>query len=230
MQLPNELRTLHEIQSTGRTNRAEAFSMCRQLAVGLRRLLDPYCEVVVHDFSDLEHSIVCLEGNITGRAIGGAATDLLLEKATLGETSEDLHGYLTSLSGGRVMKSSTIFLRDADDYAYGAFCVNFEITPFLRFQKLLSSFVATEDRNGVNELLTDNLVTTLQAIVAETLNEMGDSPSLMSREDKIELIHRLENKGVFRVKKAVPILADLLGLSRATLYNYLREARVDRDL
>jgi predicted transcriptional regulator YheO len=229
MQSPNALTTIDEIQSIGLTNRAEAFSILGQLAVGLRRLFDPYCEVVVHDFTDLEHSIVCLEGNITGRSIGGAATDLLLEKASSGETSEDLHGYLTSLSGGRVMKSSTIFLRDADDCAYGAFCVNFEITPFLRFQKLLSSFVETEDRTGVNELLTDNLVTTIQAVVAETLNEMGDSPSLISREDKIELILRLQNKGVFRVKKAVPILADLLGLSRATLYNYLREARVDRE-
>src|SRR5579859_6106344 len=113
MQSPNALTTIDEIQSIGLTNRAEAFSILSQLAVGLRRLFDPYCEVVVHDFTDLEHSIVCLEGNITGRSIGGAATDLLLEKASSGETSEDLHGYLTSLSGGRVMKSSTIFLRDA---------------------------------------------------------------------------------------------------------------------
>jgi predicted transcriptional regulator YheO len=202
--------------------------MMSQLARGMRILFDPFCEVVVHDFADLEHSIVCLEGNITGRSIGGAATDLLFEKATVGDTDEDLHGYLTSLSGGRVMKSSTIFLRDSHGKAYGAFCVNFEITAFFRFQKLLSSFVATEDRGGVSELLTDNLHTTLQAMVAETLHEMGDTPSLLTREDKIELIQRLHGKGAFQVKKAVPIMADLLGLSRATLYNYLREARIDR--
>ncbi len=47
----------------------------------------------------------------------------------------------------------------------------------------------------------------------------------MSREDKIDLIARLDEKGVFQVKKAVPILADQLSLSRATVYNYLSEAR-----
>ncbi len=202
--------------------------LLRQLAEGLRRLFDPLCEVVIHEFSDLEHSIVCLEGNITGRAIGGAATDLLLEKFESGDTDQDLHCYLTSLPGGRVMKSSTIFLRDDDGRAYGAFCVNFDITSFLRFEKMLNGFVATEDRNGVSEMLTDNLHLTLQEMVAETLHEMGDSPSLMSREDKVALIQRLHKKGIFQVKKAVPILADLLGLSRATLYNYLREARVER--
>jgi predicted transcriptional regulator YheO len=41
---------------------------------------------------------------------------------------------------------------------------------------------------------------------------------------------RLSEKGVFQVKKAVPIIADMLGLSRATVYNYLREAGEDRDL
>jgi predicted transcriptional regulator YheO len=47
----------------------------------------------------------------------------------------------------------------------------------------------------------------------------------MGREEKIELIGRLAEKGVFQVKKSVSILADQLGLSRATVYNYLREAR-----
>jgi len=213
--------------ATVETDRATLFAALHQLAVALRNLLAPLCEVVIHDFADLEHSIVCLEGNITGRAVNGAATDLLLSKVKSGDTVEDLHDYLTSLPGGRVMKSSTIFLRDETGKAYGAFCVNFEITGFMAFQHTLDAFTATDERTGVTEMLTDDIQTTIQSLVAETLLEMGDSASMMSRDDKIELVQRLQGKGIFQVKKAVPVLADLLGLSRATLYNYLRESRVD---
>jgi predicted transcriptional regulator YheO len=62
-------------------------------------------------------------------------------------------------------------------------------------------------------------------MIAETMYELDKQTPLMTREDKVELIGRLDAKGAFQVKKAVPLLADQLGLSRATLYNYLSEAR-----
>ena len=51
----------------------------------------------------------------------------------------------------------------------------------------------------------------------------------MSREEKVSLVGRLADKGIFQVKKAVPVVADQLGLSRATVYNYLRDARNGRE-
>ena len=47
----------------------------------------------------------------------------------------------------------------------------------------------------------------------------------MSKEDKIDLVARLDEKGAFQVKRAVPLIEEELGLSRSTIYNYLTEAR-----
>lgn len=210
-------------------DKAAVFQVLKRVAVALHRLFDPFCEVVIHDFADFEHSIIALEGNITGRAIGGAATDLLLAKASQGETDEDLYNYLTSLAGGRLMKSCTVFLRDQDGKAYGAFCVNFDISAFVNMRKLLGSFVLTEEKGDVIETFSDDIEETVQSLLTETLYALGQSLPLMNREEKVELIGRLADKGVFQVKKAVPILADQLGLSRATVYNYLRDARSERD-
>ena len=204
------------------------FQLLRPLAVGIQRLFDPFCEVVIHDFADFEHSIIHIEGNVSNRSIGGAATDLLLMRAKHGDTDEDLFNYLTSLPNGRLMKSSTIFLRDDVGQAYGAFCINFDISAFAGFRELLGDFVTTEDRNDVSEMLSDNIHHTIQSIIAEVVYEKGDESPIMTREGKVDLIARLADKGVFQVKKAVPILADQLGLSRATVYNYLREARNER--
>lgn len=183
------------------------------------------CEAVVHDFHDLEHSIIHIEGNVTNRAIGGAATDLLLEKVRQGDTQHDLYAYTTSLPGGRVMKSSTIFLRDGAGCAIGALCINLDVTDFIASRNALNAFVSTDTATErATETLSDNIFDTVQSAVAETLYDTGRSLHTLTREEKIDLMNRLEGKGLFQVKKAVPIVADMLGLSRATVYNYLREA------
>lgn len=204
-----------------------AFVVARQLATALHKLLGPMCEVVVHDFADLEHSIIHIAGDVTHRTVGGPATDLILEKVCKGETQEDLYGYATSLPGGRMMKSSTIFLRDEHGRAIGALCVNLDVTDFVTARNALNAFVAARDNEHAAETFSDNIFDTVQSVVAETLYETGRTLVGMSREDKIELMSQLESKGLFQVKKAVPIVADMLGLSRATVYNYLRESRAN---
>ena len=69
--------------------------------MGIAKLFTPYCEVVIHDFSDLERSIIHIDGNISGRKVGGGATDLLLTQARNGDTVRDFHNYQTSLPNGR---------------------------------------------------------------------------------------------------------------------------------
>jgi predicted transcriptional regulator YheO len=211
------------------TERGETFTLLKQLSVALNQLLSPLCEVVIHDLADPEHSIVHIDGGVSHRSIGGAATNLLLTRITDGQTDEDLYNYLTTLPGGRLMKSSTIFLRDETGAAYGAFCVNFEISSFASLQRTLSEFLDTETPEPIAELLSDDIHKTIQTIIAETVFELEQEMPLISRDDKVNLISRLDAKGVFRVKKAVPIIADQLGMSRATVYNYLTEARSDNS-
>lgn len=201
------------------------FALFKRLAVALCKLFNSQCEVVIHDFTDFEHSIIHIEGNISNRSVGGAATDLLLTHARNGATDEDLYSYLTSLPGGGWMKSSTIFLRDEAGKAYGAFCINFDISGLMSFRNFLNSLIATEEQDSVTELLSDDIASTIGAIITDAIYELDKELPILNREDKIDLIAQLDAKGVFQVKKAVPLVADQLGLSRATVYNYLSHAR-----
>ncbi|MEO0564578.1 MAG: helix-turn-helix transcriptional regulator, partial [Chloroflexota bacterium] len=182
----------------------------RQIAVGLQKLFGASCEVVIHDFNDLERSIVHIEGNVTGRSVGGAATDLLLACVRNENTARDMYNYRTQLTNGRSMRSCTMFLRDEDGHAYGAFCINFDVTAFTHFHRYLENFVLP-DMVDVNETFSDNVQGTVHTILLETVSEMGTDLPILSREEKINLIARLDEKGVFQVKKSVPILADELG-------------------
>ena len=198
--------------------------LLRQLAKSIERLFAPFCEVIIHDFTDLEHSIVHMEGALSGRSLGGAATDLLLERVRNGETQNDLHNYRTSLPGNRHLKSSTIFLRDTGGRAYGAFCINYDATALVDFQRILEEI--TQIEGAVAETLSDDINATVGRAIAESVAELSINPLGLTRDDKINLIASLDRKGVFEVKRAASILAEQFGFSRATIYNYLREARI----
>jgi predicted transcriptional regulator YheO len=204
----------------------KVFALLEQIGTGIHRLLYPFAEVLIHDFSDFEHSIIFIEGGeITGRSVGGAATDLLLTQAKNGNTQSDFYNYRTALPNGKHMKSATMFLRDENGDAYGAFCINVDISALETMHKLMGGFLDMEAGNAVSETLSDDIQKTIHSILMETIQETEKDIPIMNRDEKINLIARLDDKGVFQVKKAVPVLADELGLSRATVYNYLTEAR-----
>ena len=201
------------------------FALLKRISVGIAKLFTPHCEVVIHDFSDLERSIIHIEGNVSGRKVGGGATDLLLTQARNGATAQDFHNYQTSLPNGRNMKSCTIFLRDESGMAYGAFCINLDISAFAGIHRILGEFLALDAGSEVSETLSDDIQRTIHGILREAVDELGAETPIMSKDDKIDLIARLDEKGAFQVKRAVPLIAEELGLSRSTIYNYLAEAR-----
>ena len=199
-------------------------ALLKQLAVGIRKLYGSQCEVVIHDFTDLEHSIVHMEGNITGRSIGGGATDFILSRIVNNNAHQDVYNYQTQLPNGHALKSCTMFLHDDQGKVCGAFCINLDVTAMNTFQRFLDDYLSIDD-NEVSETFSDDIQSTIHELLLETVGEMGYDMPILTRKEKVDLIAKLDKKGVFQVKKSVPILADELGFSRSTVYNYLSETR-----
>lgn len=201
------------------------FELLKPIARAIAKTFGHECEVLIHDFSDLEHSIVCIEGNVTGRQVGGSLTDLGLAKLRSGDL-EDVFNYTTYTDDGQTLRSSSIFLRDQKGRPYGALCININITPFLAFEHTLRSICRGEDGNkAVVETFSDDINEILDVMLAEAAHESGKSLSSMTKEEKVTLIAILDKRGAFQVKKAVPVIAGRLKVSRYTIYNYLNEAR-----
>jgi predicted transcriptional regulator YheO len=62
-------------------------------------------------------------------------------------------------------------------------------------------------------------------MITKILNEMGRTPAAMSREEKMEVVKRLEERGAFLVKRSAEQVAEALDLSRYTIFAYLKEIR-----
>ena len=112
----------------------------------LAELLGPRTEVVLHDTSDLSRSIVALtNGHVSGRSVGGPATDLVLKVLQNHEHDDQdfLANYLAESRTGGAFRSSTYFIRDADGGVVGMLCVNIDDEPLTRARDLLDAITTT---------------------------------------------------------------------------------------
>ena len=57
----------------------------------------------------------------------------------------------------------------------------------------------------------------------QEVEKSGKTIVSMNKKDRLTLIKNLNEVGVFKVQKSIPYVAELMGISRYTIYNYLRE-------
>jgi len=204
------------------------FDNLKRMAAVLTKMYGQKSEIAIHDFSKLPNSLIHIEGKITKRKPGAPITNLVLKRLRAdGEKVNDIFSYRTVTKEGRILKSSTTFIKDSSRKVIGAFCANFDITDYLNTMTLVSEFVETEapvDSEG-KETFTSSLEETIEGIMEPVIQEIGKQPVSMSKEEKIKLIRALEYQGVFLLKGAVEYLANLLGVSKYTIYNYLKATR-----
>jgi HTH domain len=73
--------------------------------------------------------------------------------------------------------------------------------------------------------LISHLDSALDDLIAQGESYQGRKVSEMSRVEKQELVRFLDERGAFALRKAVERVADILSVSRFTVYNYLDSAR-----
>ena len=189
--------------------RASHLQFCFQLARGIAQQFGSNCEVVVHDLdsNDVEHSIVAIEnGHVSGRRVGDGPSHIVLE-ALRGDCArlEDRLAYLTRSDDGKILKSSTIYIRDDDGRAIGVFAINYDITLMLAMEDALKGFTAT--------------------LIEQSVKLVGKPVPLMNKEDKVKAIQFLNDTGAFLITKSGDKVCKFFGISKYTLYSYIDEAK-----
>jgi predicted transcriptional regulator YheO len=197
-------------------------SMTR-LIHGLAVAVGNYCEIVLHDFGDTSSSIIAIEnGHITGRRVGNSLDALGFQ--LLRRPKEDLLNYRTETEDGKVLRCSAILLRDENGDVYGMICINVDVTGFITARRLLDEVVAPAE-NSVQERFEHSVDQVLNILAKDAIRATGKELSAMGREDKIAVIAYLENKGAFLIRHSVDWIAELLNVSKFTIYNYLEELK-----
>ena len=192
------------------------------------------CEVVLHDFSGPQHSIIFIEnGHITGRKIGDPITDFALaswREGGFGENREDkLLNYKTKTKDGRILKSSSVFIKDEKDKIAGCLCINYDMTGHLMYKNIINEFSAINELNEEKEeTFVNDVDEILDSIINKAIEEVNIPTSLMQKEDNLRVVEIVDKKGGFMIKGSIDQLAHRLNVSRYTIYNYLDELKAKK--
>ena len=204
-----------------------------QLAKGVARQFGQNCEVVVHDLcaTEEDHSIVAIEnGHVTGRRLGDGPSHVVWEALKSDPSKlEDRLCYLTKTEDGKILKSSTIFLRDEDGKVSGIFAINYDITLMKAMEDQLRVFTSADAQEQEPETITHNVNDLLEELIKQSAQLVGKPVALMNKEDKVKAIGFLNDSGAFLITKSGQRVCNFFGISKYTLYSYIDEAKGEKE-
>jgi predicted transcriptional regulator YheO len=192
----------------------------------------PTVEVALHDLDgddvDLAHTIVAIDnGHVTGRAVGGPSTSLGLDVLNDRRADHDAFGYTAYTSDGRELRCSSVYFRNAAGDIIASLCINVDLSALQNVRGILDALLpaSAPAADAPREHFGTDLVAVMDAMITEAIGEIGRPVAQMSRDDKIAVLQRLDQRGATRMRKSIESIAQRLGISRVTAYAYLEEAR-----
>ena len=198
------------------------------IAHGLAIQFGPSCEVLIHDLQgDLDTSLVYIEnGTITNRHVGDGPSHVVLDVLNYDDGSEGRFGYLTKTKDGRILKSSTMYIRDDNgniDYLLG---INQDITEFVMMHRSLESLIGIgQAENGTVEKSTTSISELLDDLLLEAERLVGKPGPLMNKVERLKAISYLNEKGAFLISKSSEKIAEYFNISKFTLYSDLNTVK-----
>lgn len=192
---------------------------------GLAEYLGDGYELVLHSLENLDCSVIkIINGHHTGRKEGAPVTDLALAMLKRIQ-DENLNGrisYYTHNKKGEPLKSTTITITGTKEKVIGLLCINFYLnTP-------LSSILASvqprelEERQFETENYADNPQELVSRAVTAACEQVEKDEAILPSLKKRAVIGLLDEQGIFQFKDSVALVAELLGISKNTVYLHLR--------
>lgn len=215
----------------------------------IARTFGPDCEVVLHDLTTPAHSVIHIENNgVTGRRIGDTFKHLV-DKAMRSEETDVFANYYYRFEG-RLIRSSSLLVRDETGKLIGALCINADVTAvqaqldFIR--RLLPGFADAcsavtfppesprpdaepggtnvPRAAGVSAEPTPTVLELVNGLIDAAVDEACASGPL-TKEKRLQVLEFLEKKSVFLVKGALERTAERLGVAKVTIYSDLDAVR-----
>ena len=185
------------------------------------------CEVVLHDLENPQQSVVYIVNNrVTGRQVGQSFDHLVPQVILSKKLDHDIvTNYYFHTADGRLIKSSTALLKDFGGKVVGALCINIDTTKISQQIEWLQSLMPGTEENAAPAEVSQEELTHVSEIVTDLIDKIIGNKDMarLRREEKLELIRFMDQRGIFLLKGAVDQVGSRMGISRVTVYSYIDE-------
>ena len=191
----------------------------------------PMAEIVVHDITRPENSIVFIRnGQLSGRSLGDGVTDQTFQLAI--RADQDGADFVSDYRGRRLNKHefrvSSYLIRNQEQTVIGLLCISINITGLQQAAHVLQTLssidsddvqISTEtSRSHMSEEPAENI----RRITRDEVRQFNIPMDKLTKEDRLDIIRNIKDRGIFLIKGAVGIVAPELKISIPTLYRYLQ--------
>ena len=192
---------------------------------GLAAYLGNQYELVLYSLEDTGRSVIkIVNGQYTGREAGAPISGMAMSILEHFKDDGGYVSYTTDSRHGEKLKFIAIAIRGEQQRIIGLLCVNAYLnTPQQDVLAYHFENPATLSQLSVEKMAGDPEKLIREAALAEKERVEADPTVLPSLRNK-EVVFRLKEQGIFRLKNAVVQVAELLGISKNTVYMHLRNA------
>ena len=188
------------------------------LASSLSLLWGPLVEVVVHN---LKNKKICfIQGAQSTRKVGDPS---FLDSKDTPYSLGVIGPYRKKGEQGLDQRSISVVMGDQTGEPHYLFCVNFQLSEFQRMHRFFQFLLEDSATPPLKEHFQENWQDKINSFIADYLKAKGNSEAPLHKKQKKELILALRDKGAFKGKHAAQYIAQSLGVSRASVYSYLKE-------
>lgn len=198
--------------------------LLRQVAAGIAAQFGSNCEVAIHDLSrDPDRSIVFIaNGHVSGRRVGDGASNVVMEQLrTQDPEPKDHLCYLTKTPDGKILKSSTVYIRDRKGKVSAILAINYDISRLILMEEALHDLTSTGEEVPSEPERITNVSDLLDELIQQSVTLVGKPAAVMNKEDKVKAIQFLSQNGAFLITKSGDKVAKYFGISKYTLYSYI---------
>jgi predicted transcriptional regulator YheO len=129
--------------------------------------------------------------------------------------------YLTKTANGKVLKSSTMYIRNSRGKVVALLSINYDISALTMMDAALRDLIATKEPEQTEPEKITNINDLLDDLILQSVARVGKPVALMNKEDKVRAIQFLNQNGAFLVTKSGDKVAKYFGISKYTLYSYI---------
>lgn len=211
------------------------FEKYRIIGEFISKCFGNHIEVVLYDLRNFEKSGIKIYSHIIGRDEKIPITEFSLN--LLEDKIYEKENFITNSKGvieGKILRLSTLFIKDDDEKLIGMLCVNVDITKYISMSKELEEFAYFGlDKNKVkkSKIIADfpkSIKEMINITLSDYLSKNGYDWQRLNKEEKLYTIKKLNDKGIFNLRGGISEVSDALKVSEPTIYRYLCEVRKNK--
>ncbi|MCW8876689.1 MAG: PAS domain-containing protein [Kangiellaceae bacterium] len=209
-----------------KTHKHALYQKYKPICSAISNLFPGIVEVVLHDLTT--QKIVHIENPFSNRTPGDDSLINMNELGADANKSDVLGPYKKIHIDGTKLKSISSIVRDDNQKPVALLCINLKTDVFSEASNLLASLINLPNEqasSSPDSLFSEDWREQVNVTVKTVLKERNINLVAAKRVDRQVIIAALNNIGIFEIRGSTDYVANALGISRANLYQILKQTK-----